>query len=384
MTVSPLERGHIAESVGGGRGELALRLGSLIDDNGVAEQPAITPEVDSGVILEAREIPGLPEGFFNAAVWREDDATFLLGRYVKERGKPGEPDTGALMLAVLAGEPSEVVELSSIWEPDGAGDQIEDARAMQHKGLVVLGYSRLAQVDGRYVPFPSYSVTTTEQLRKGALPSTYFITELGEGRETTPVGGGPNMYHLLPGKNTTPFGQGEFMFRPEDETHRLLLFSVDVIGTAHAEQHLEFPKDEMPPWAEFKIGSTMPPVWLNDKEAIFVFHGIQMVDGKYHYSIGSARLYRDDQGNYAVDNFSQEPHITPDYFAEMFSGKEVQLRPEERSAAYLCGGYPEYDENGSLTSIKTYPNVGDTHTVEVTLSADKIMAGWNRDTPAAA
>lgn len=340
-----------------------------------------------GAVLEIRRIPGLPENFYNVAVLRvskEPDSTvMLLGRYVEKRGEPGQPDTGPLAVTVI--DKGAAQPLAKVWWPEQSnmGDQLEDARAVESPdGRVTLGWTRLAQSAERYEPFPAFSITTAQELLGGQFPDTHHITGLGKSGETIPIGGGPKQFHLLPGKNTTPFGSGNFVFRPEKENHLLLTFSLDEKGEASDIRRLEFKKKDIPDWGESRMGSTMPPIWLNDREAIFLVHGIKFTQGKHRYSIGSARLFRDEAGGYAIDNISKDPILTPESFNGFFEGEQVELHPQERQALYLCGGFPIYDSEGKPRLIKTYPSVGDTRTVEATLSVDEIVRDWQRSEPA--
>lgn len=131
------------------------------------------------------------------------------------------------------------------------------------------------------------------------------------------------------------------------------------------------------PWAEYRIGTTMPPIWLNDNEAIFPIHGIQIIDDKYVYSIGMARLLRGEGGELSVDNVSQKSIINPDSFAGEFDSDEIELHSERR-VVYCCGGVPIYSDSGELEQLKLYVNVGDKRTVEVTVSVTGIIKSWQR------
>lgn len=376
-----MTRLSIEQHVGGGDVYGSQPADAAAFDMGLVP-PAQGAEALSPAVLDIKEIPGLPAGFFNAAAWREgDDAggrTFLLGRQADGRSPAGMPDISRLLLVTLGRDGVE--QAIRVWEPEpaGQGDLLEDPRAVRlSDGRLILGYTRLMyREDGKYAPFPAFSVGTTDDLLSGRFPPTYPVTNLGEGGETVPIGGGPNMYYLLSGKNVTPFGSGEFMFRPEHEDHRLLIFGIDAAGAAQDVRPLDFPPGSLPAWAKRRIGSTMPPVWLNDKEAVFIFHGIEVVGDRSVYSIGSARLLRGADGQYTIDNIGQEPVLTTKSFEALFPGQQVQLRPEERDALYACGGVVGNGASGAPELITIYPNVGDTRTVEAILSIKEITKGW--------
>lgn len=336
-------------------------------------------------VLEINKIPGLPVGFFNAAAMSVgeglDRRTLLLGRNVQKRGDPGQPDIGSLALAVINN--GQVQSFAEVWQPEegGHGDLLEDARATElPDGRIVIGYTRLAPNQGRYEPYPAVSITTTEALLRGEFPDTHHITGLGKGDETVPIGSRPGKLHLLPGKNATPLGPERFMFRREADDHRLVTFSIDEEGNAQNLQNLHFPPDSVPDWAERRLGSTMPPVWLDDNEAIFLMHGIRMVGDRYKYSIGSARLFVNDEGGYSVDNISSEPLLTPESFQGMFPGEQVQLRPEERDALYLCGGVTTLFDSQTKRPqiISIMPSLGDMRTLEAVISVAEIEKNWQR------
>jgi hypothetical protein len=345
---------------------------------------SLAPEFNPAV-PEIRRIAGLPDGFFNAAAWGDGDTTMLLGRHVRERGKPGDPDVGGMVLATL--QNGEVASLADVWTPETGtqGDLLEDARAVvSPDGGLFLGWTRLSPNHKGYEPYPAFSLTTTNALQGGEFPLTHHIIDMTGADRSPAVLGDPNRLYLSQGKNATPLGNNRFLFRPETEDHGFLVFSINEGGGAEEQQRLVLSPQAVPEWASRRIGSTMPPVWLNEREAVLLIHGIRMDGAKYVYSIGSARLFLDDNKHFWIDNISPEPHLTPDSFTDIFPGEQVELRPEERQAVYLCGGVAVYDDHGQTPRyIKTYPNVGDTRTVEATFSVDTILQGWDRTEPSA-
>jgi hypothetical protein len=378
-----------------------------------AELPSL--ELLNETIVGIREIPGT-EKFYNAAAWEVDKKTFLLGRQVKVAGGEGEPDVGSLVLLAL-GIDGNIVSSKEVWQPKDGEHFLEDARAIRlPSGKVIIGFTSVKHVGNDYIPHPAVLITSTEELVEGmfskpkiikamsrtalriasAWEDGYYIPVItsakepmegtllepevieiiGRGDQTTPLG---EDIDILTGKNVTAIGLNLFMFRPEGEKngHRLQVFGYQQENSEVThKQYIDFPKDI--PWAEWRVGTTMPPIWLNENEAVFPIHGIKLVDGKYVYSIGTSRLLRDENGTLSVDNISQESIIDPDLFVGMFSDDEVELH-EERRVVYCCGGVPIHDDSGKLENLKLYVNVGDKRTVEVTVAMAKLIEDWQRD-----
>ncbi len=354
----------------------------------------LPPTPDAAVVLDIQKVPGLPEGFYNAAAWKADDnptsPTMLLGRHVKARGAPGTPDVGPITLAVIVD--GEVHSLTEVWAPEEPprsgelpGDLIEDIRAKRAAdGSLKLGLTRLSpKLKGKgYEPFPAFSTTTTEQLLGGEFPDTFHIIDLQNDPRGPAVIGDPSRLYLPSGKNATPLDEEYFMFRPEVADHEFLAFSLNQGGGAERQQRLALEPDAVPSWATRRIGSAMPPEWLNAHEGLLIIHGIRVVQKRSIYSIGSARLFRRDDGRLLIDNVSAAAHLTPESFPPLFPNEQVELRVEERQAVYICGGVA-LRRAGEHTphSIETYPNVGDTRTVKATFSVDAITSQWDRSEP---
>lgn len=358
-----------------------------------------------------REIPGT-EGFYNAAAWGGvNGETYLLGRQVDTAGGEGKPDSGSLVLLTL-GPDGKIVSSKEVWQPKAGEDLLEDARALLlPDGRIVFGLTSVAREGDNYIPHPTVlMIRSVEELEDGLSKRRIikFIggTALGRtitdhiftesllsgttselkvvkdmiGDQTTPLGEVAEIAKILTGKNVTALSPDlEFAYRSEGDNnnHQLEVFGYQQEdGEVTFKQSLDFSKNK-PPWGEYKIGTTMPPVWLNKNEAFLPIHGIKIVDGKYVYSIGTARLVRDEDGTLSVDNISQEPIIDPDLFNGMFGSDEIELHSERR-VVYCCGGIPVCNDSGELEHLKMYVNVGDKRTVEVTVSTDKIIKSWQR------
>ena len=367
------------------------------------EENSKPPSVESlKVIEEIREIEGT-DGFFNAAAIEIDGITHLVGRLVKYPGGEGKPDAGPLVLKTL-GPDGNVVFSKEVWRPNDEDNSLEDPRAVVSRdGGIDFGFTFVSREDGRITPRPAImKIRSVEELEKGLsnyetikflggiaigrnfadqkslkgplermLPKLKVIKNI-IGDETTPLG--EEVIDISTGKNVTAISSGQYAYRPEGEkyNHCLLVFEhqPDQDKVSH-KQYLHFPN--VPSWGEYKIGTTMPPIWLNKNEALLPIHGIKIVDSKYVYSIGTARLVRDEDGTLSVDNISQEPIIHPDLFAGRLKSKELH---RNRRVVYCCGGKPKYYDNGKPKNLIMYINVGDERTVEVTVSMEKIIKSW--------
>lgn len=343
------------------------------------------PELDQQPILEISEVQG-SEGIFNVTVLDVAGVKYLFGRMVHEAAIVGEPDFGSLVMAEL-GPSRDIVVTTEIWSPEGQDILIEDPRASQaDDGRTVIGVTAVCKNDN-YRTYPALiELNTPDQLLAQPFPKLRIINKYGRGDQTTPIG------EVAQGKNATTIDDKHFMFRPDQRNHSLQVLDYDNEDASHV-GFIEFPDNIS--GASYKIGTTTPPEWLNDKEAFFVFHGIEkLIDGRvvspdtldsrvvYRYSIHSARLMRqvDVSGrvSFAVDNISRQPIITPDSFPRLNDGREVELHPDIRQVTYSCGGIATKDANKQLLKLELFVNQGDKRTWLAVLAANEIIAGWRR------
>lgn len=284
---------------------------------------------------------------YNAGVWYnpDDDNIFLIMREVTTAAKTGVPDFGKLVLIQIDESTRNVIHERVVWEPRG-GIWLEDPRALSlEDNSVIIGMTALVREAKGYVPYPAVTRLKTRNWRE-ILPAITLIETFGSG------------------KNVTPIDAYTFMYRPDTYSHKLLIFSfTDLI--AKKIQDLEFPTDL--PWAQYKIGTAMPPVWLDEKKALMIFHGITIKNGRYVYSLGKA-LLQDVRGNFKI-KVDREPIITPDDFAGP-KGKrlERELHPKIRKVVYACGGYVDKKAD----RLYLYVNVGDKATYEVEMKFSKL------------
>lgn len=290
---------------------------------------------------------------YNAAAWihEHNQNTMLLLREVMTGNVIGEPDLGNIVLLELDSQGG-MVNHQVIWEYQGQNHLLEDPRALvQSDGRILLG---LTAVDSqKYAPYPAIT-TISSSTGVGDLTNIRIIKEFG------------------PGKNTTPIDPETFIFRRngEENNHQLLVFGFDG-QNVFAKGDIIFSKNI--PWAKWRIGTTMPPIWINKKEALMIIHGITMIDGKFVYSLGRAKLTMD------ANDFSVEvdplPLITPDDFLDINGNSLIEeLHPELRRVVYACGGVLKKADSKVVLSL--FVNVGDRQTVEVQLPWKQLIEGW--------
>lgn len=296
--------------------------------------------------------PDIQVARFNVAVWQKagENSLCFIGREVAFPGETGEPDTGILKLFEVNMDGS-LIQEKVIWKPLYDGINLEDPRALElpNENLIIGLTAVLRDKKGHPIPFPAIVKIDSVSSWKKELPPFLIIDTFG------------------PGKNLTPIDQHTYLFRPDspDYFHKLLVFSL------HAQIpekvcDIAFPLDL--PWASWRIGTTMPPIWLTPTEALFIIHGIslQTIDGKekYIYSIGRAKLERRD--NTFKVTVGREPILTPDDFLDMHGKPLVEeLHPDKRRVVYSCGGVIK---KKSPDTLSLYVNVGDRTTFEVALS----------------
>ena len=119
----------------------------------------------------------------------------------------------------------------------------------------------------------------------------------------------------------------------------------------------------------------MPPIWLNQEEALFIIHGISIVKVKgkatYVYSIGRAKLTRKNNKFSVV--VAPEPILTSDNFINNDGTPMVaELHPKLRRVVYSCGGIIKRNKQDALY---LYVNVGDRTTFEVEFSLKELKEG---------
>lgn len=300
--------------------------------------------------------PDIQIARFNLAVWKKtgENSLSFIGREVAIPGKTGEPDTGILKLFEVGADGS-LIQEKVIWKPIYDGINLEDPRALElpNENLIIGLTAVLRDKKGHPTPFPAIVKIDSLRSWKKELPPFLIVDTFG------------------PGKNLTPMDKFTYLFRPDskDYFHKLLVFSLhSQIAEGLAE--IEFPLDL--PWASWRIGTTMPPLWLTPNEALFIIHGIsiQKIGGKekYVYNIGRAKLVRDKNKFKVI--VGREPILTPDDFLDENGNPLVEeLHPNIRRVVYSCGGVIKKNEPDTFS---LYVNVGDRATFEVEFTLSEL------------
>lgn len=303
--------------------------------------------------------PGIQDARYNMGVWQKSkqDSLFFIGREVIKAGESGEPDTGILKLFEI-NKDGKIIHERVIWKPFYDGINLEDPRALQlpNENLIIGLTCVLRNKWGRPVPFPAIVKIDYLDSWKQNLPPFLVIDTFG------------------PGKNITPIDRNTYLFRPDtaDYNHKILVFSL-ASQVPEKLGDISFPKNLS--WAMWRVGTTMPPIWLTSHEALFIIHGItkQIIEGKekYIYSIGRAKLIREENEFRVV--VAPDPILTPDDFINKEGQPLVaELHPEARRVVYSCGGVIK---NYMKDSLSLYVNVGDRATFEVEFSLNELKKG---------
>jgi predicted GH43/DUF377 family glycosyl hydrolase len=303
--------------------------------------------------------PNVRVARFNLAAWQKigSNSVYFIGREVARASKFGEPDTGILKLFEIT-EQGAIAQERLIWKPMYNGINLEDPRALElpNENLLIGLTAVLRDKKGKPMPFPAIIKIDSHSSWNNELPPFLIISSFG------------------PGKNLTPIDNSTYLFRPDSSeyNHKILVFSLHrQVPDKLAD--IDFPTNLS--WAKWRIGTTMPPIWLNPEEALFIVHGITIVKikgvSKYIYSIGRARLTRkNNKFNVVV---APEPILTPDSFVNNDGTPMVtELHPKIRSVVYSCGGIIKRNNQDALF---LYVNVGDRTTFEVEFSLKELKEG---------
>lgn len=296
---------------------------------------------------------------YNLAAWQhpESDTVYFIGREVTKAGKKGQPDTGILKLFEVADD-GKILQERLIWSPVFEGINLEDPRALEtaNETLIIGLTAVLRDKKGVPTPFPAIIKIDSHSSWEHELPPFLIISSFG------------------PGKNLTPVDNTTYLFRPDslDYHHKILVFSLHQ-QIPEKLSDIIFPTNLL--WAKWRIGTTMPPIWLNNNEALFIIHGItiEKINGedKYIYSIGRAKLTR--YGNNFKVDVAPEPILVPgDFVNEKGSPLVRELHPKFRRVLYSCGGIIKRHKQDTLS---LYVNVGDRTTFEVEFSLNELKEG---------
>lgn len=298
--------------------------------------------------------PEFPTARYNVAAWQDTDPThtLLIARDVSPGGDINRPDFGRLVMMELD-QTGNILHERVVWEPRSHSFTLEDPRALAlSDGTVIVGLTAVLRDENGFLPFPALTRLNARSWKE-VLPPVTLIETFGAG------------------KNITPVSEDTFFFRPEEENffHRLLVFQYKDQIVRKLDE-IEFPTTL--PWADWRIGTTMSPLWWDEEEALMIIHGIHREGEKYIYSLGRAKLMR--QGDYFSVTVHPEPLLTPESFVDE-SGQPLvnELHPELRRVVYACGGVYR-PQNGSGV-FHVYVNVGDRTTFEVEFQLEELTRG---------
>lgn len=249
-----------------------------------------------------------------------------MGRQVDEKSTSYfRPDVGSLLFVKLRN--SKIIEKQIVWEP-GEDALLEDPRALVlSTNKVLLGLTAVLKERRKWVTYPALTTFNTNSLRFGDIN---VIQNFGHG------------------KNTTPLNKNVFLFRPSKVGyfHKFLVFEFKNKKAGKIDE-VDVPRVV---WGNWKIGTSSPPIWISKNLALMFLAGLNIVDGKYIYTIGKAYLeYKNNK--YTIKDIDRLPFIT----RKTFEGYGIrELHPEDREVVYMCGSIL-----GNNGEIDMYINVGD-------------------------
>lgn len=266
----------------------------------------------------------------------------LVGRHVTEPAQAGESDGGSL----VAGRIDEGGSYSGeTVVRDREGEVfLEDPRVAWALGGLVCGLTAVVWEDKEkaYKAYPA--VAKIEDEVEVKLRELKVLKELGWG------------------KNTTPMVNDLFLFRPDRENYKLVMFRY---SGGQAETVGEVPFAPVPEWGEHRIGTGMPPIWHEDgRRAAIVLHGMTYDPGRDFYTYSLGRGFLEEGSGWRI-SVCPEP---------LFRGKEFaqwpQLHPELRLAIYNTGGVTIGD------SLRLFINVGDKCTIARDIPLAELWKNW--------
>jgi len=297
---------------------------------------------------------------YNAAAWSlpaaegsaDEGNIVLLLREVTVAGAEGEPDKGAFVRLEIDPH-GHLMSETVVWRPETGEIHLEDARALPLPGgRVLIGLTAVLQEGKQFIPYPAVA-TLSSPTWDSQFPPVDVIKQFG------------------PGKNMTPVDAGTFIFRPEGAVWNHKLLTVHW-GSDRRERVGEITFPTNIPWASWRIGTTMPPRWITPAEALLIIHGISIIEDKYVYSIGRAKLTREAQKFSVV--VDPEPLVTPQQFRAEDDDPLVAELHEKRRVVYACGGVEKRVDGRQVLAL--YVNVGDRRTVELLLEMNELLRSW--------
>ena len=254
---------------------------------------------------------------FNPAVWSLGGRGLrVLPRWVGKPAGDDQPDAGELIMMDLDAS-GRVVKERRVWEKENQGiESLEDGRAaVVGEGLVVIGMTAVVRCEGVLKPFPA--MVTLENWGDGivCLPRVRVLTELGPGKNTTPLN-----YPDMPGL---------MAFRSESKD-QLQVFWVDGRRKAEVVGNIKLTGGES--WASHRAGFAAPPQGWEGNRVSLGLHGMNCENNFYTYALGMGSLTAGVGRGYFEMQMSRYPICD----SQSFPGCP-QLHPKIRKAIYCVG-----------------------------------------------
>ncbi len=281
----------------------------------------------------------------NCAAWIDESSgvIHLLARHINGKGGVMMPDWGGLELLSFDNN-RQLVDQRIVWEGKGNELNLEDARAtVSADRRVLVGLTAVVEEGEHFIPYPAFSAFKEERLENLVIAK-----------------------NLGPGKNITSLTEDAWVYRKAIDDFSLTVVSWDG-KTATPMGDLTL--NPIPHWATEKIGTTMPPIWINEHEALFLLHGVSKIGDMYHYALGRAKLVREGRA-FRISLVDPKPFLTTEDLAETSTALGIRERHEFRRVVYCCGGILQKKE------LSLFVNIGDSTTVEVVYPLEELTRGW--------
>lgn len=300
--------------------------------------------------------PDKDRALFNFGVWLDKDekSINMIGRE-SFTNIASEPDISNLVFFRLNDDLT-VLEEKTLWKPQFDCFFLEDARVLRlNDNSLVVGLTAVMRNAKIFYPFASL-IKQQNINSQTPFPEVILLESLGIGKDVTPVDERILFFREFDPKNLN------------SEIHKLAVIEYqNQQSTPKRLGYIDFPTDL--PWALWRIGTTMPPIWVSENEALFLLHGINVVNNQYIYSLGRAKLIRDgDQFRVVTD---PKPLLTPSELKGLLDVPIVE-RFSYRQVLYSCGGIIKKDNQEVLN---LYVNAGDHSTYEIGFSLQDLKDG---------
>ena len=199
-------------------------------------------------------LPDRKNTFFNCAVWSNTyrDKIFLLGRQNNAVSPAPEPDISELVLLKLDNN-LQIISEQTVWQPKYDTLFLEDPRIITiNTNRPIVGMTCVLRSRTSFYPFGGYIEIADKNNWPSEFPNINLLESLG------------------PGKDVTPIDERLLIFRPEGIDNYYQFQVIEYSNKQNITKHvgnIDFPKNLS--WATWKMGTSMPPIWINENEALF-------------------------------------------------------------------------------------------------------------------